>query len=253
MNPSVPKGATIVLDYVGSLEAPKGYDTIYGNHQDQLTKPITAWTLDEVEADGPRRTKVYGSSAAGRYQFMRDTLDKPGTLKDIEGEMGLTGKEKFSPDLQDLMAFHLLQRRGWDKFAAGSLDTKEFAMALAKEWASLPVLADTQGAHGPIKRGDSYYDGDGRNKSLTKADKFEAVLEDAYAAARPKPATPKAPSPATPAAPEATKPPTGLLAGLVALLLGGGLARPELWWLFVIIAAVAAFVVAAVLILKRKS
>lgn len=63
-------------------------------------------------------------------------------------------------------------------------------------------------------------------------------------------ATPQAPVPATP---EATKPPTGLLAGLVALLLGGGLARPELWWLFVIIAAVAAFVIAAVLILKRKS
>lgn len=90
-------------------------------------------------------------------------------------------------------------------------------------------------------------------KNYASRDTWAGRALDAWLAARPKPVTPQAPSPATPAAPEATKPPTGLLAGLVALLLGGGLARPELWWLFVIIAAVAAFVIAAVLILKRKS
>jgi muramidase (phage lysozyme) len=81
MHPDVPRGAAILLDFIGVTETgkagPEGYGVVYGHNQGKLKKPITSWTLDEVEADGPRRTKAYGSSAAGRYQFMRDTLDSP--------------------------------------------------------------------------------------------------------------------------------------------------------------------------------
>lgn len=184
MDKSISPGAVILLDYIGGIEAPRGYATIYNNGQDRLKVDITTWTLDKVEAEQPFFTKMLGSSASGRYQFMRDTLDKPGTVQDIEGEMGLSGKELFTPDLQDRMAMHLLRRRGWDGFVSGRMSLEAFALSLAKEWASLPVLADTKGARRKVVRGESYYAGDGKNKSLTKAGAFADVLAKALAAER---------------------------------------------------------------------
>lgn len=187
MHKSIPAGAAVLLRFIYRTETatpePQCYDVIYGHNQDKLNKPITQWTLDEVEADGPRRTRAYKSSAAGAAQFMRDTLDKPGTLQDIEGEMGLTGKELFSPDLQDRMAFHLLKRRGYLAYMNGKLSRAEFGKRLAQEWASLPVLASTKNGKGrTVFRGQSYYANDGLNNSLVSADKFEAVLDEALAA-----------------------------------------------------------------------
>ncbi len=44
------------------------------------------------------------------------------------------------------------------------------------EWASLPVLTATKGAHRQVVRGQSYYAGDGLNKSLVKPERVEDVL-----------------------------------------------------------------------------
>lgn len=185
MHPDVPNGAALLLAFIAKTETGKegreAYDVIYGHNQKKLKKPITQWTLDEVEADGPKRTKLFGSSAAGAYQFMRDTLDSPKTLKDIEGEMGLTGKELFSPDLQDLMGYHLLKRRGYLDFVGKKITKLAFGKALAQEWASFPVLADTQGSRRKVTRGQSYYAGDGLNKALISPEKVEAVLADVLA------------------------------------------------------------------------
>jgi len=192
-NPNVPAGAMLLLDFIGGIEAPKGYGTIYGNNQGKLAKPLTSMTLDEVIAAGPSWTKAYKSSAAGRYQFMN------ATLKDLKKSLALTGKETFSPDLQDRLAYELLKRRGWASFVAGFMSREAFGKALAQEWASLPVLADTQGASRQVKRGQSYYAGDGLNKALTSPESVEAVLvkaKDAHVA--PKPATPSATPPPDP-------------------------------------------------------
>lgn len=182
MDRSITPGAALLLDFIGRTEAPAGYGTIYANGQKKLGVDITKWTLDQVEAAQPGWTKTFGSSASGRYQFMRDTLDRPGTIQDIEGEMGLTGKELFSPDVQDRMAMHLLRRRGWDAWVAGKLSTSGFALALAKEWASFPVLAQTKGQKRTVTRGQSYYSGDGLNKALVKPEAVEDVLRRALAA-----------------------------------------------------------------------
>ena len=66
MDRTVPKGAAILLDFIGSIEAPKGYDTVYGNNQRKLATPITSMTVDEVIAAGPTWTKRFASSACGR-------------------------------------------------------------------------------------------------------------------------------------------------------------------------------------------
>ena len=217
MNSNVPRGAAILLDYIGSIEAPKGYGTIFANKQDKLPKPLTEMTLDEVMAAQTLWSKRNGSSAAGRYQFMR------ATLKSLMAEMGLRGSLHMTPDLQDLMGFHLLKRRGYLNFVAGELSLKGFALGLAKEWASLPVLSTVQGAHRQLSRGESYYAGDKLNKSLTKPGDLEAVLAEALNAAGRKPAQP-APAPATPAAPqtpapEAPKPRIGFWQAMLNIIL----------------------------------
>jgi muramidase (phage lysozyme) len=196
MHPDVPNGAALLLASIAKIETGRegraAYDVVYGHNKTKT--PITTWTLDEVEADGPNRTRKFGSSAAGAYQFMRDTLDKPGTLRDIEGEMGLSGKEKFSPDLQDLMAYHLLKRRGYEAFVNLHITRLTFGKSLAQEWASFPVLHDTQGSSRKVKRGQSYYAGDGVNKALVSPEKIEALLADVLALHNSLPPSDPAPS-----------------------------------------------------------
>jgi len=173
MDRTVPAPAAYLLDNFGKIEAPQGYDTIYGNNQWKLKRKPTQMTLDEVIAAGPAWTKAYGSSACGRYQFMR------ATLIGLKKELKLTGREVFSADLQDRLAYHLLKRRGYIRWINGTLNDVGFALNIAKEWASFPVLAPVKGAHRWLKRGQSYYIGDALNKALIKPEKVEAILLEA--------------------------------------------------------------------------
>lgn len=160
MDPSIPRGAAILLDFIGSVEAPNGYDTVYGNNQHRLKTPITKRTVDQIIKAQSDFTRRYGSSASGRYQFMR------ATLKDLKQELGLSGSQLFDANLQDRLAFHLLKRRGYEDFMAGRISRQEFGKRLAMEWASFPVLAPCRGAHRQLQRGQSYYAGDSLNKAL---------------------------------------------------------------------------------------
>ena len=171
MDKTVPAGAALLLDFIGDIEAPKGYGTIYANKQSKLAKPLTSMTLGDVVDAQQTWSKNHGSSAAGRYQFMR------ATLQDLSKELGLRGNQLFDADLQDRLGYHLLKRRGYDAFMAGKIGRTEFAKRLAQEWASLPVLAATKGAHRQVARGQSFYAGDGMNKSLVTPERVEATLE----------------------------------------------------------------------------
>lgn len=167
---TLPLGAKLLLDFIGNIEAPRGYDTIYGNNQGKLEKPLTQMTLDEIIAAQAGWSKRFGSSAAGRYQFMR------ATLRGLMAELGLPGSLVLDAALQDRLGHFLLVRRGYDAFVAGRISTNVFARQIAQEWASLPVLVSVQGAHRLITRGESYYSGDGKNKELTKPEDVEAIL-----------------------------------------------------------------------------
>lgn len=185
MNPSIPAPAAHILKFIYRTEtgfdAPDCYEVVFGHKQSKLPKPLTRMTFDEVVSGGPARTKSFGSSAAGAAQFMRDTLDKPKVAGDIKAQMKLTGNELFDADLQDRMAFHLLKRRGYDKFMAGTIGVVAFGKALAQEWASFPVLAATKGAHRQVARGETFYAGDKLNKALISPDQVEALLREAKA------------------------------------------------------------------------
>ncbi len=97
----------------------------------------------------------------------------------------------FEPALQDRLGLHLLDRRGFASFVSGAISVTEFGRRLAMEWASLPVLAETDGDRRRVKRGQSYYAGDGLNKALVKPDELEAVLRQVLAASPSSDATPQ--------------------------------------------------------------
>ena len=213
MNSNVPRGAAILLDFIAKLETNRqgqaAYETIIGYRNEKpgaLPRPITEMTLEELLAEQKRwvRNLKAPSGAAGRYQIIRQTL-----LGLVE-ELGVPLSAKFAPDLQDRFGFALLKRRGWDQFAATTLALRAFGDRLAREWASFPVLSDQQGAHRWVKRGESYYAGDGINASLAKAAEAEAVLAEVLNELTRSPAAPipqPRPQPA-PADPTPSTPPT---------------------------------------------
>jgi muramidase (phage lysozyme) len=178
---TVPLHAQNLLDFIGDIEAPQGYDTIFGNRQANLPVPLTQMTYGEiVDAQGNWGNKTWvranwghktASSAAGRYQFMRKTL------QDIAKAVGsIDGRTIFSPSLQDRLGYFLLLRRGYADFIAGRISLVQFGLNLAREWASFPVLSATKGEHRDVARGQSYYAGDGLNKSLVKPEQVEQRL-----------------------------------------------------------------------------
>lgn len=86
-----------------------------------------------------------------------------------------------------------LLRRGYDLFISGQIDRTEFGKRLAQEWTSFPVLSAVKGASRDLRRGQSYYAGDGLNKVLVSPEKVESVLDQVKIAGRlavvkPKPA-----------------------------------------------------------------
>lgn len=198
MDRTVPAGAALLLDFVGGIEAPRGYDVIYGNNQDKLPKPITQMTIGELVDAQASFTKRFKSSASGRYQLMR------ATLQGLARELGLRGTQLFDANLQDRLGFHLLKRRGYEDFMAGKISRTEFGKRLAQEWASFPVLAAVQGAHRKLKRGETYYAGDELNKALVKPEAVEALLDKVKAAGNAVTPLPNAPSdePEAPSSPE---------------------------------------------------
>ena len=230
MDHTLPQLASSLLDLIASTEGPQGYVTIFGNNQRKLPRPITTMTIDEVIAAQRGWTKSYGSSAAGRYQCMRATLQ--GLLADPAS--GFRGSDVYNANCQDRIGFALLRRRGYDSFVAGRLSVTAFGLRLAQEWASLPVLADCQGAHRRVRRGETFYAGDKLNKVGMKPERVESALalknsisanrlappvalEPAQAPApAPRPA-PVAPQPVPPSKPVSN----GLFHGLLSMLQRG--------------------------------
>lgn len=86
----------------------------------KIRKNLTDMTIGEIlqrqqwlmNKSNPQ-VSDYGVYAAGRYQFVPNTL--PGVMKSA----GLTPQDKFSPENQDLMAITLLKQRGIQPWTVG--------------------------------------------------------------------------------------------------------------------------------------
>lgn len=137
---------------------PDAYSVVYsGIARDNRPKELlTTYSIAEIiEWQRFVVSRGSASSAAGAYQIIRKTLDG----------LPIPHGERFDAACQDEAAMMLLDRRGWDDCEAGRMSAVDFADMLAREWASIPVQRDQRGASRQVKRGQSYYAGDGLNKA----------------------------------------------------------------------------------------
>lgn len=149
-----------LMQMIGHLEAPKGYDMMYGGSKIQPPKPLTQMTVREVLAYQDRSVEAGSkSSAAGRYQIIR------GTLRAQVRKGAVSMNDRFSVATQDRLALSLMEGRGLSRYKTGKMSLSDFAQELSREWASLPAI--TEDLRGRRAEGQSYYAGDGLNKSLT--------------------------------------------------------------------------------------
>lgn len=148
-----------LLDLISRHESGGDYNVVYGGKHVNLTSmtinEVLAWQKDYVRHGSP-------SSAAGRYQFLSNTLDG------LKKELHLSGNEKFDEAMQDRLATRLLERRGLNEFMSGRISQDQFQKNLAMEWASLPKDSS----------GRSYYAGDGLNKALTSPRVVQSLLAE---------------------------------------------------------------------------
>ena len=133
---------------------------------------LTSMTLGEVmEKQSKDSREIF---AAGRWQII------PSTLKGAVEHLKLDPSLKFDEKLQDRIFNEYLiakKRPAIKKFLDGEGTLEQAQLAAAQEWASMPVAAGTKLANGKISQGgESYYAGDGLNKSGITEEKFQTAL-----------------------------------------------------------------------------
>lgn len=139
---SDPKVRTVapILDLLGKSEGTDkgrgynetlGYGAYTGGNVDLVN--MTLGQIDRLQTSMLKNPKnKLRSSALGRYQIIRTTL------RTLKKKLGLNDDLKFTPELQDYLAYELLKGRGLEQWQSGKLSDKQFMDNLSKEWASLP-------------------------------------------------------------------------------------------------------------------
>lgn len=163
-------------------EAPRfGYDSWFGRGSSggpiAPPKNPTEMTVDEILVwQNTNNPAGAPTAAVGAYQI----VDQPNarTLSGLKRTMGLNGDELFTPELQDRMADTLMEGRGLSKFLSGKMTAGRFANEIAREWAGLPVLEDDRRGSRAIRIGESYYKGDGINKTAFRGAGKQKRLDD---------------------------------------------------------------------------
>jgi len=120
-----------VLNLIARPESGGKYDAVYPSRR---RPQILDMTIDELIQDMRARGRASGSSASGRYQYIRKTL------QGVTSSMGLdTATTKFTPKVQDQIAiYHLRRSHGLDKWLAGGMSNEDFLNRLAGTWAGIP-------------------------------------------------------------------------------------------------------------------
>ncbi|UCI21372.1 hypothetical protein FJ970_10615 [Mesorhizobium sp. B2-1-8] len=163
-----------LLDFIGQFESGDNYNAYFAHSGNTNNPALVGMTLRDIlifQDQLVARHKI--SSACGKYQIVRNTLR--GLI--THGAIGPA--DTFSSGNQDQLAIALMKERGLGAFLSGNMSEDQFALNLAKEWASMPVPIATKGQFRNVKPGESYYASDGVNKALTTVEKFRAAVRSA--------------------------------------------------------------------------
>jgi len=132
----------ILLDRISKGEGTDkgfGYNAIYGGklYRKLLPKPLTSMTLAEVSAfqdvlaDKTKKSK-YPSTAVGKYQFVKKTLDY------LKKKLKIDDNVIFTPDLQDALIIYKLNiERKYKEWKNEGIDNISFMELLSFEFASI--------------------------------------------------------------------------------------------------------------------
>jgi hypothetical protein len=174
-------GGAVVAGYGLSALLEKGeaktYDTQYGGgRKEGLEKMTVNEVLKYQHTPGGWNAK---SSAIGKYQIMSYTLEA--AKKDLR----LTGNELFDKNLQDKIYKEYLtgdKRPALKAYLTGKTPDDEKSLdkaqiALAQEFASVPVPFRMQGHHRIVEAGETYYAGDKLNKAGVSIEDTRAKLK----------------------------------------------------------------------------
>ena len=152
-----------LLETIAKGESNGNYNAYYG-HPNNKKLMLTKMSIGEV-LDWQEKYVKDGSpsSAAGKYQIVRPTLEG------LVYELGIDSDLPYDEQMQDKLAIALIERRGVRDFSKGKISREQFAHNLSKEWAALPrVLGKNPN--------QSYYAGDGLNKvQVTRAEIFSSI------------------------------------------------------------------------------
>ena len=158
-------------NFIGGIESNNNYNVIVGGKNDPSIKEKTVTELN---------SKFGGQTALGRYQIqMRTALDQLRRNKIDPSTF------KFDEKGQDDLFRMILKYRGYDEYLEGTMTKKEFALQLAKEFASVPEDA----------RNRSYYAGDGvHSKTKVTYGQVNELLDSLKPSVKPVTAPPATPS-----------------------------------------------------------
>jgi len=111
---------------------PDGYDKFYNGYKPPGMPPVTSMTLGQIDqVQKGMLDHGVGSSAFGKYQFLR------GTRAGLQKGMGIADDQVATAGLQDRMMREFLNTLGYDKFVSGRMTPQEFQSRLAGGFASL--------------------------------------------------------------------------------------------------------------------
>lgn len=160
-----------VLDFVAKGEAVRVGDP-YTSLNPSTTDPrIVQFTIAELLIFQSRRPR--NRKAAGRYQFMPDTLNETARAAGID-----INNTRFTPTIQDFLILKRLELiRQYNQWKSSAIGDDDFLLNLAKEFASIPVprpvpKSENEKPPYPIVNlvaGDSFYAGVAGNRVVGHA------------------------------------------------------------------------------------
>lgn len=131
-----------VLDFIARYESAGHYDVRNGGTRDPRILNMTVAEILQYQRTAPWPGGE--SSAIGRYQYVRDTLEW------MTGLMGINrNTQLFDEEFQDQLATYDMRRRcRLDQWLSGAIDSDQFAENLAQVWSSIPLSSGLSAHHG---------------------------------------------------------------------------------------------------------
>ncbi|MDH0563776.1 hypothetical protein [Acinetobacter courvalinii] len=172
MKSSVKGNSSHIQEFAKAVSSGEGnYNSVNrglvkGKNLGSFETDLSKMTINEILA----RNKLKAGdknrmNAVGKYQIIASTM------KGLVKQLGLTGQEKLTPEMQDRLFEALIPSSAKDFMNGANNDKNKAMIDLAKVWASIGVPVKMKGQYQQLNIGESYYKGDGGNAASTKSTK----------------------------------------------------------------------------------